>query len=313
MQGEFDPLAAAWLAGIVRDEQPDLIHYHTSHAVTLGTLGRLTGTRQPAVATRRTSFPTRRNPLFRVKFTFRLDHVIAVSGSIRDDLLAAGVPPESVSVVHSGIDLARFEDAGSGEEFRREFELPPDAFLVGCVGALSQHKGHVHLVRVVAALAADLPALHLALLGEGDLTGEILDEARGLGVGDRVHLAGFRDDVTQATAAFDLSVLPSISGEGSPAAIKEAMAAGVPVVASDIGGVREILTDGREGLIVPPGDEAAMEAAFRRLAGDPDLRRALGEAGRIRAREYSMERMVERTEEVYIRLRGSSRAAPLQG
>ena len=131
MLGEFDPSAAAWLARLIRQERPDVIHFHTSHAVTLGTLARLGRRPPPAVATRRTSFPTRRNPFFRIKFTFRLDHIIAVSGSIREDLLAAGIPPERVSVVHSGIDLEPYRNAGGGDEFRRELEVAPDHLCVG--------------------------------------------------------------------------------------------------------------------------------------------------------------------------------------
>jgi glycosyltransferase involved in cell wall biosynthesis len=299
MQGEFDPLAVAWLSRLIHEERPHILHYHTSHAVTLGTLARL-GRRGPvAVATRRTSFPTRRNPLFRLKFSYRLDRVIAVSGSIRDDMVEAGLPAERITVVHSGIDLARFRQPADGAEFRREMEVPAEHLLLGCVGALAPQKGHGDLVQVLARLSDRFPNLHLAILGKGDMQEEILDEARNLGIGDRVHLAGFREDIPAANAAFDVAVLPSLAGEGSPAVVKEAMAAGVPVVATRIGGVAEILEDGRQGILVPPGDADALAAALESLLADPARRRNLGEAGKVRAEEFSMERMIRRTEEVY--------------
>jgi glycosyltransferase involved in cell wall biosynthesis len=205
-------------------------------------------------------------------------------------------------VVHSGIDLRRFEAATGGEEFRRELGLEPVDFLVGCVGALAAQKGHLLLLEAVAALAPSIPQLHVALVGQGDLQARILDEARGLGIGDRIHLAGFRDDVPQVTSAFNLAVLPSVAGEGSPATVKEAMAAGVPVIATDIGGVREILQDGVQGLLITAGSANALQAALRRLIEDAALRDAMGRAGRERAREFSMERMIERTEDVYASL-----------
>ena len=286
-----------------------MLHYHTSHAVTLGTLARL-GRRGPTtVATRRTSFPTRRNPLFRLKFSYRLDHVIAVSGSIKKDMVDAGLPPVRISVVHSGIDLERFRQQPDGAEFRRELGVGPDELLLGCVGALAPQKGHEHLLRAMAALSPAFPQLHLALLGEGDRQEYVLDEARNLGIGDRVHLAGFREEIPEANAAFDVAVLPSVAGEGSPAVVKEAMAMGVPVVATRIGGVGEILENDRQGLLVPPDDEAALVDALGSLLRDPERRRTLGAAGRLRVEEFSMEQMIRRTEDVYKRLCGTEKGA----
>lgn len=307
MQGEFDPMAVAWISRLIQKERPDVLHYHTSHAVTLGTLARL-GRRGPAtVATRRTSFPTRRNPLFRLKFSYRLDHVIAVSGSIKTDMVDAGLPPGHVSVVHSGIDLARFQQQPDGSDFRRELELGPDDLLMGCVGALAPQKGHEHLLRAMAALTEPFPQLHLALLGEGDQQEYILDEARNLGIGDRVHLVGFREEIPEANAAFDVAVLPSVAGEGSPAVVKEAMAVGVPVVATRIGGVGEIIEDDGQGLLVAPNDTAALQDALQSLLSDPERRRRLGAAGRLRVQEFSMDKMIHRTEEVYSRVCGTTR------
>lgn len=307
MQGEFDPMAVAWLSGLIQQERPHVMHYHTSHAVTLGTLARL-GRRGPTtVATRRTSFPTRRNPLFRLKFSYRLDHVIAVSGSIKKDMVDAGLPPVHISVVHSGIDLERFRQQADGTEFRRELGVGPDELLLGCVGALAPQKGHEHLLRAMAALSPAFPRLHLALLGEGDRQEYILDEARNLGIGDRVHLAGFREEIPEANAAFDVAVLPSVAGEGSPAVVKEAMAMGVPVVATRIGGVGEILENDRQGLLVPPDDEAALVEALASLLRDPERRRTLGAAGRSRVEAFSMEQMIRRTEDVYKRLCGTEK------
>jgi glycosyltransferase involved in cell wall biosynthesis len=184
----------------------------------------------------------------------------------------------------------------------------PDDLLMGCVGALAPQKGHGHLLDVMVRLSDRFPQLHLALLGEGELQEFILDEARSLGIGDRVHLAGFREEIPEANAAFDVAVLPSLAGEGSPAVVKEAMAVGVPVVATQIGGVAEILENERQGLLVTPDDPAALAEAVEILLADPARRRSMGEAGRIRVEEFSMEQMIRRTEDVYSALCGMGAA-----
>ena len=171
------------------------------------------------------------------------------------------------------------------------------------MGALAAQKGHDVLLRALARLTGAFPHAHLAVVGDGDRAHRLRESARSLGLDGRVHWVGFRDDVPAATAGFDIAVLPSLAGEGSPAVVKEAMAAGVPVVATTIGGIGEILQDGAQGLLMPPGDEEALASALERLLADPGLRRAMGEAGRDRSRDFSMDRMVEQTEAIYLRLR----------
>ena len=193
-----------------------------------------------------------------------------------------------------GIEL--IVDFFVGLEMLRE---TPDAFLVGCVGHLARHKGHGTLLDATAQLAETLPHLRLLMIGEGSERTRLEARAAEGPLAGRVTFVGFRDDVPRLVAALDLLVLPSISGEGSPAVIKEAMACGVPVVATDLEGVREIVEDGRDALLVPVGDPDRLAAAIRRAASDAGLRRNLTAAGRVRVKEFSSDRMVERTLEVY--------------
>ena len=299
MNGEFDPASIFGIAGILRESQVDVMHYHTSHAVTLGTLATLIAGRRAAVLTRRVSFSLRRNPLARIKYTFRVDHLIAVADSVRWVMIAEGIAPDRVSVIHSGIDLSRFQGAADRAGLDRELGLPPDAFLIGCVGHLAKHKGHGALLDAAGRVAASMPQLRLLMIGEGSERARLEARAASGPLAGRAIFVGFRDDVPRLMAALDLFVLPSLSGEGSPAVIKEAMACGVPVVATDLDGVREIVEDGREALLVPPADPDRLAAAIRRAASDAELRRALTEAGRARVKEFSSDRMVERTLEVY--------------
>lgn len=299
MRGEFDPASIFGLASILREEKVDFLHYHTSHAVTLGTLASLIAGRRPAILTRRVSFSLRRNPAAKLKYTFRIDHIIAVAEGVRWVLIAEGIKPNRVSVVHSGIDLSRFEVMPSREEARKSLGLAPERFLVGSVGHLAPHKGHGVLLTAISSLAAELPQLHLLIVGEGSERPRLERQAAEGPLAGRVTFTGFRDDIPRLMPALDLFVLPSLSGEGSPAVIKEAMASGVPIVATDLDGVREIVEEKREALLVPVGSPERTAQAIRRAALDEPMRRALVAAGRARVQQFSSDRMVERVLELY--------------
>jgi glycosyltransferase involved in cell wall biosynthesis len=297
-RGELDPAAIIALARMLRRFRPDLVHCHTSHAVTLGTLASFFAGRRAAVATRRVSFPLSRNPLARIKYTFRLDRVIAVSEGIRETLAAAGVPRERITVVHSAVDLRRFDPPRDRQACRRELGYAEEVFVVGCAGHLAEHKGHRVLVEAAGRLG-DNPRMQFLLVGKGEKEEELRQQIAALGLDGKFRLAGFREDLESILPALDLLAFPSLSGEGSPAVLKEAMACGLPVVASAISGVEEVVRQGSEGLLVPPGDPAALAQAIRFFAADRERGLEFGGRGRERSGEFRPERMVEMTEKVY--------------
>jgi len=300
LKGEFDPVSIVRLAGIVRRAGVDLLHYHSSHAITIGTLASFLAGRRPAVLTRRVSFPMKRNPIARLKYTFRIDHLIAVADGIRWIMMAEGIAPDRVSVIHSGIDLSRYDGAEPDRpRLAQELGIAADAFLVGAIGHLAPHKGHAVLLEALAGIAPHLDSLRLIVIGDGEERARLETIAAAGPMAGRTLFAGFRTDVPWILASLDLLVLPSLSGEGSPAVVKEAMASGVPVVASDLDGIREIVEDGTEAILVPAGDAERLARAVQKIAAAPGLRAELTARGRERVREFSMDRMVERTLEIY--------------
>lgn len=300
-RGELDPAAALRLARILGTWRVQLLHDHTAHAVTLGTLASLVAGRRPVVATRRVSFPVRGRFLGRLKYSFRIDRLIAVSEAIRARLIADGFDPRHVVTVHSGIDLERFE-RGDRSRFRATLGAPAGfetAFLVGTAGHLAAHKG-IDLFLDAAALAArELPQLRFVIIGRGEEEGRLRARAARLGLSERVVFTGFRDDMPDVFAGLDLFVLASLSGEGSPAVVKEAMAAGVVVAATALEGLEEIVEDRRHALLTPPGNAPALARTIVLLASDPALRERLVVAAREKVREFTADQMVERTERVY--------------
>jgi glycosyltransferase involved in cell wall biosynthesis len=182
---------------------------------------------------------------------------------------------------------------------RDELRLGAQNRLVVAVGNLYPVKGHCHLIDAVARLVERHPALHVAIAGRGGLDDTLRTQAAGLGIHDRVHLLGLRADVPALLEAADVFVLPSLS-EASPLALLEAMFAGRPIVATDVGDVRTVLRGGELGVIVPPGDAAAIARAVDRLLSNRDEARALATAAAVCARlDYDVSVMVDRYVSLY--------------
>jgi glycosyltransferase involved in cell wall biosynthesis len=205
------------------------------------------------------------------------------------------------SVIQNGIDLAPYVAPPIPEErvrLRRALGLGAEDVAIGSVGLLWRAKGQEHLLRALARLQDVV----VFLVGSGADEKPLRDLAVDLGITGRVRFLGWRDDVRQLLQAVDLYVQPSLT-EGLPLAVVEAGAAGLPIVASDVGGIPEIITHGANGLLVPPGDPQALAQAIQKLIEDPQMARRLGDAARQAAFErFSAEAMAERYMQLYERL-----------
>ncbi|RME38235.1 MAG: glycosyltransferase family 1 protein, partial [Planctomycetota bacterium] len=204
----------------------------------------------------------------------------------------AGIPRDRLRLVRGGIDPRRIEQAEPID--RSALDVPTGVPLIVWTGRLDAVKGLPFLVEAVARLERDPPP-HLLLVGDGPMREPIREQVRRLGVEDRVHLAGLRDDVPGILKSADLFTFPSRT-EGLPNALLEAMAAALPVVATDVPGCRDLIEHERTGLLVPYGDTPALCDALRRLLKEPLLARRLGKAA---AREVSTSWHLDRTFDAY--------------
>jgi glycosyltransferase involved in cell wall biosynthesis len=226
------------------------------------------------------------------------DHVVTVSAYLCSELIGWKLNPELVSVVPNGVELKRAARR-EGLETRLELGLKPDDCIVGSVGRLEPAKGHLYLLEAVARLLSDWPQIHCVIIGEGRSHKKLLQHAKSLGLIDRVHITGFRDDIPRFLEAFDVFALPSLT-EGIPIALLEACACAKPVVASRVGGVPDVITDGHSGRLVTPGDASALASAIDALLRDRKLAEDLGnQAEQDVANRYSVANMIYCTTQAY--------------
>jgi glycosyltransferase involved in cell wall biosynthesis len=216
---------------------------------------------------------------------------VATARALRDIL---GIDDSKVHVVPNGIP----QRTGAREKLRTELGLAPGELLIVSVGNLYPVKGHAVLIDALATMR-DRRGWRLAIAGRGEEEPRLRAQAAAAGIGDRVHLLGFREDIADILAAGDLFTMPSLS-EGLPLALVEAMSFGLPVVVTRVGGVPEVVTDGSEGFLVPPSDPGALATALGALLDDASRRRLMGDAARTRAlRDYALATMADRYERLY--------------
>jgi glycosyltransferase involved in cell wall biosynthesis len=273
-----------------------VIHAHDGHALTLAAIC-ASFTKTPLVATRRVMFPLRRTWLWR-----RAARVIAISPAVRNALLADGLSPERVIVISDGLDLGQLQ--GSGPDWSQRLGVPENGQIAVNVGALTPEKDHLTLVHAAALLVQDLPNLHWVIVGEGPLGKELDREVERLELRRQVHFVGDVVDPHLCLPEADVFVLSSTS-EGFGSAALAAMAVGVPVVATQVGGLVDLLGSGA-GTLVPPADPPALARAVRRVLTDQDHRQALTAQARREVGRFSVGTMAEQVLSVYRSLRSFS-------
>jgi glycosyltransferase involved in cell wall biosynthesis len=308
----YDPVAITRLVREIRRVRPHILHTHTAKA---GAVGRaaalLAGDARPPVVVHtfhghvlRGYFDPVRTQLFReteralARHTTRL---IAVGPQVRDDLVELGVAPaEQFSVIRLGIDLeSRVPTQDRRAEFRKLFGIPEERFVVGWIGRMTAIKRVPDILSSFKLLRDRGVDATLCLVGDGPDREQAELQAKELGVARHVISLGYQRDVSPYYALFDAFVLPS-ANEGTPVVAIEALAARRPVVATRVGGVPDVVTEGEDGFLVDVGDVNAIADALERLARDPELRRSFGEQGRERVvPRYRVERLVDDIDELY--------------
>ncbi len=229
------------------------------------------------------------------------DQIIFVSQSTRDDCTASGLAPDAKSVViHNGIDLSEYRVRKDKNLLRQQLGAPEEADIISFVGRLDQQKGIVPLISAFAALDATTKPVLLWMIGDGPLRDEIASSVEAHHLQGRVVLWGYQPKVADFLFASDLFVLPSLY-EAMPITLIEALAAGLPCIATNVGDNALIIQDGVNGLIVPPDDPPALQNALRVILNDPGLREKMRDQNLANMNHYDEHRMVQALQSIYHR------------
>ena len=290
-------LNAAWkLWRILRRLNANIIHLNTPRPVVSGWLASKLAGVPLRICSRRVNFPLRTR-LSRLKYNWMPSMIVTVSQSIRQTLVEGGVRPELVEAIYEGVDIHSV-DRGEAADFPGEKK----GLVVGTVAHLSHEKGHSALLEAIAKLDSRFAEVLFVLVGSGQQMADLKKKAGQLGVRDQVIFCGFRADADAFMRHFDIFCLPTLS-EGLSSAILVAMASRLPVVATLVGGIPELVVDGETGVLVPPNDSQQLSGALTKLLESTELRERMGHAGWERVRDhFTLERKLDQTERLYIEL-----------
>ena len=294
MRGDLDVAAARRLRAVIRETRVDLVHAHNGRAHAIALLALAVRGAPPLLVARRVAIPPKRS---RLKYGARVARFIAVSHAVERTLIAAGVEPERIEVVHGGVPAPA---PIPPRDWRGELGWPEETILCGLVGAMTGEKG-IDMLEAIAGRLDRSVARRAGIILLGGSAPSPADRSAPIG-GVRAVRAGFVEEIDAAVAGLDMLWHPATS-EGLGTALIDALARGVPPIAFAVGGIPEVVVDGECGLLVEPGDVAGFAAAAVRLLEDEALRRRLAAAGPARAAEFGVDRMVEKTVAIYRSLR----------
>lgn len=294
LKGELDLYSAWQLARLTRRSNVDIVHAHTSHAHGIAVLAKKFGMSSRVVVSRRVDFMPKGHPLNRWKYK-QADRILCVSEKVQQTLKEFGLHPPQTQTVHSAVDLER---ALMPPVSRASLRIPEDAILLVSAGALVGHKDHANLLEATALVREAFP-VHVCIAGEGGLRKELEAKRKALDLEDCVSFLGYRADAPGIIRSGDVYVSSSWS-EGLGTSILEALVSGVPVVAAEAGGAKEMVVPGETGYLVPVRDAQALADAIMDLLRNRDAAQHMAETGSHRTREkFSVTRMVTQTLAVY--------------
>ncbi|MCC6490540.1 MAG: glycosyltransferase family 4 protein [Candidatus Hydrogenedentes bacterium] len=298
--------ARSTVSRLITKYQADLIHTHDPHSNTMIGIGRSAwpcACAASAYGWWDGPLPLRRTVYQWIERQFALPHferVITVSEHMKARILRGPTPEDRIRIIHTGIELDTVRKDADGSAFRAKLGIPADAVVVGTVSRVSVEKGHRYLLAAAAKLRDRHPHMRVLICGDGPARHDLEEQAARLDLRDRVIFAGFISDLPSALAAMDIFAQPSVEQEGFPTSVLEAQAAGLPVVASDIGGTHETMQSNATGLLARPRDPSSLAEALAALIENPKRRAAMGAAGREWVEsQFTLERMIDQVIETY--------------
>jgi len=276
MKGELDLPFGVRLVRLTKACGPDIIHVHSRRGADLWGALAARCRRVPAVITRRVDNP---EPALMARLKYRFyDRIVTISEGIRRVLLSEGIPKDKIVCVPSGVDHQRYRQPCDRRWFQREFDLLPTHRTIAMIAQFIPRKGHRILIEAARQILVSWPDARFLLFGKGPLEKEIQRLCEHNRIADKVIFGGYRDDLERILPCLDLLVHPA-EMEGLGVSLLQAAAAGIPIVASRVGGIPEIVHDGLNGYLVEAGDVSGLTGRVTTILAEPEKARRLGSAG----------------------------------
>ena len=300
--GDVDPRLLGAILSVIGKRRPNLFHVHSRRGADLWGAIAARLVRTPSIVTRRVDNPESR---LATKLKYRsFDKVITISEGIKRVLISQGVPECHIECVRSAIDVSEYGKKCRKKWFRSEFGLPKECLIIGMVAQFIARKGHKYMLKAFEEIHEEYPNTFLIFFGRGPLETEVKSQVAQKGLMNKVLFAGFRKDIANLLPCLDILVHPALM-EGLGVSLIQAAASGVPIVATKVGGIPEIVRHNKNGLLVPPKESGRLAKALRRLLSDNRLRSRLGIGGRsLVQEEFSIDTMVEGNLRIYKQLLG---------
>jgi len=306
MRIKWDVSVLLKLYKLFRKEKPQILHTYMFHADLLGRLiGRLAHV--PIIISSRRNIEIGgqiRETINRLTVHLS-DATTAVCDNVRQaEIKRSRAKPEKVFRIYNGVEIENFKQVESRktEKLKKDLGIGPDDVVIGTVGRFLEKKGHPFLIRAMHKIISKFPGTKLLLVGYGRLQSRLERKVNNSGLSEKVIFTGSCSDISEMLSVFDVFILPSL-WEGMPNAVLEAMAAGLPVVSTAVGGTPEVIKDGETGLLVPAGDSEALADGVINLLKDPERAKKMGATGRDRVEKiFTRSRMIADTEALYEKL-----------
>lgn len=302
LKNEGDFISAWEIAQYARENDYNILHLHTAHALSIGLLAKLFSPSLLTIGVRRVDFHIRKNPFSQLKYsTNKLNKLVCISQAIQEIVIEDGIDREKTEVIHSGIDIHKFDDVESSPSFQERLGIPADHVVIGTVAALVDHKDYPNLLRAAQKVIHHTERVSFLAAGSGARESDIKHLAGELDLQDRFHFLGYRNDIGKILKSMDIFVMAS-KEEGLGTSILDAQAVGLPCVGTDAGGIPEIIHDNENGLLIPRQNPEKLADALLKLVARQDLREKYGKIARQTVKIYSKEKTTQKNIDLYQRL-----------
>ncbi|MFZ1291948.1 MAG: glycosyltransferase family 4 protein [Melioribacteraceae bacterium] len=297
--GELDIFAAKKISNICKRESIDILQSHSAHSQTICLISKIFYSKVKLIAVRRVDFPIRKNILSKIKYTnHNIDKIVCISDFIKQVMKNDGVDENKLLSIRSGTDIHKFDNISFDISLRDSLGINSNSFIIGTVAAFAGHKDYPNLLRAFKIVNEKYENVKLCVVGDGPNKNEIENYAKELDIFYKIIFVGFQNEIGKYLRMFDLFVLSS-KKEGLGTSIIDAMSIGLPIIATNTGGIPELVKNNYNGILVKPKNSVALANAIIELIHNEELRKKIGTNAKVEVKNYSIENNINQYIKLY--------------